>query len=161
MLHHTHFRATGAYIRISREQNNKQLLQRTLTDDGDEQEGKRGYQGDELILRVSEADYHTGNENTKKQNAAQDTDIKKGNIITFSYSTVSSKGVPVDLQVIRKRADVSWEDVVQNYPREGFANSNNSNLEIPHPGIKTTKSKWLGILEDKKGFKFSLCLSYC
>jgi hypothetical protein len=42
-----------------------------------------------------------------------------GEVVTFSYETMARRDVPTNPRIYRIRKDLSWEDVVANYLREG------------------------------------------
>ena len=37
--------------------------------------------------------------------------LHAGDIITYTYKSISEKGIPVNPQIVRKRRDISWKDI--------------------------------------------------
>lgn len=44
--------------------------------------------------------------------------VKPGDIVTYAFNDYYKKDTPVNVKVYRKRSDLSWEDVINNYERE-------------------------------------------
>lgn len=41
-------------------------------------------------------------------------ELKKGDIVTFSYDHFSSKGIPVKPKLVKIRNDITWKELVAN-----------------------------------------------
>jgi hypothetical protein len=50
--------------------------------------------------------------------------LKRGDVVTFSYETLSRRAVPVNPEILRVRTDLTWIDVVRSFL------SDNSKLEL-------------------------------
>lgn len=72
-------------------------------------------------------------------NVSQDLDICNGNVVTIEYEMLSPKEVPVEAKIIKIRADMTWEDVLQDFENDsqGMSRSLLSNL---------IRSQWLAYL---------------
>jgi hypothetical protein len=59
---------------------------------------------------------------------------KVGDIVTFSYEDFSRKASPVNPNIYRIRADVSWKDVVRNFEEEAaFSKQMEEGIPPPSP----------------------------
>lgn len=44
----------------------------------------------------------------------EDMHLKRGDIVTFAYENYSRHSIPVRPKIMRKRTDLSWEEVVKS-----------------------------------------------
>jgi len=50
----------------------------------------------------------------ERENIKIETEVRRGDIVSFSFDNFSKSSIPVNPQVYRIRADVTWEDVINN-----------------------------------------------
>ena len=64
-----------------------------------------------------------------RENIKSDVHPKRGDVVTFSCETYSTKGTPVNPQVFRTRKDVTWESVLLEYAESSETRGNTRSFE--------------------------------
>jgi hypothetical protein len=83
-------------------------------------------------------------EEYKEETEGNETEEQKyelGEIVTFTFSHFDKYGLPVRPKLQRRRADVTWQEVVENFRLGRPVRKSLSGIPPPHPPLITTKKK--------------------